>query len=368
MKRCFYEILELTRDASPDEVKRAYRKKALEFHPDRNDSPEAEELFKEASEAYEVLADADKRQIYDQFGHQGLDQRGMHHGYADVSDIFSHFGDIFEDFFGMGGQRRGRRGRAGRDLRYCLELEFMEAYTGTSKKFKITRPETCEQCHGKGHPPEVEPKNCPHCQGTGQLLHNRGFISISSPCGACGGRGRTVSETCKGCSGRGQMEVAKDLQVKVPAGVEDGMQLCLRGEGEGGTGGAPAGDLYVELSVKSDPRWQRQGKHLIMEERLSMPLAALGGEITVPTPEGEAKLEVPEGCQTGEVLKVKKAGMPDIHGGSQGDLLVSIFVETPKKLTKEQRDILQAWDAQAPKKSSLSKKSKKSKKSGLFRF
>ncbi len=368
MKRCYYEILEVSREASADLVKRAYRKKALEYHPDRNPEPEAENLFKEASEAYEVLTDPEKRTIYDQFGHQGLDQRGMHHGYSDVTDIFSHFSDIFEDFFGMGTSRRSRRGRVGRDLRYALALEFMEAFHGVEKKFKITRPETCSDCEGKGHPPEVQPQSCEYCQGTGQLLHNQGFITISSPCGACQGRGATISERCAPCSGRGQVEVQKNLKVKVPAGVEDGMQLCLRGEGEAGSMGAPAGDLYVELSVQVDPRWHRQGKHLIMEQSVEMPLAALGGEIFVETPEKEMALEIPAGVQNGELLQLKKMGMPDVQGGSHGDLHVKINVKTPTKLTSKQKEMLKNWDESSPKKSSLSKKSKKSKKSGLFRF
>ena len=341
MKRCYYDILEVSRQASAQEVKSAYRKKALEYHPDRNTTPEAEGLFKEASEAYEVLSDSQKRAIYDQFGHEGLDRQGMHHGYSDVGDIFSHFSDIFEDFFGFGTSRRAsNRPRMGRDLRYNLEINFMEAYEGSEKKIKIPRLETCEECEGRGAPKGVEPKICPHCGGRGQLLHNQGFISISSTCGSCRGQGQVLDEFCSHCQGSGQTEKTKQLKVKIPGGVEDGMQLCLRGEGEGGLNGGPPGDLYVHLHLPEDERYHREGQHLIVEERVSMFSAILGDKIEVETPKGTEKIDLPPGTETGNQIKIKGKGMPNLQGRSRGDLYVTVFVETPKKLTKEQKKIL----------------------------
>lgn len=377
MKRCYYEILEIERTASEGEIKQAYRKMALQYHPDRNDSHEAEERFKEASEAYEVLSDQDKRAIYDRFGHQGLDQRGMHHGYADVGDIFSHFSDIFEDFFGMGGfggmgrSRRGRRGgaRPGRDLAYDLELDFMEAYQGVEKKFEIQRPETCEDCGGRGIPEGAELKTCPQCGGHGQLLHNQGFITISTTCGACHGQGRIPEAQCETCSGQGTVMQKKNLKVKVPAGVEHGMQLCLRGEGEAGRQGGSAGDLYVVLHVYPHERYAREGLHLVVRQEISMVMAALGAELEIEVPEGSERLNIPAGTQTGDVLKLKGLGMPEVNGRRQGDLLVQVLVVIPKKLNQAQQDLLRQLGEsmgeeglKAAAKSSLSKPKESSKK------
>lgn len=342
MKRCYYDILGISRQASTQEIKTAYRKRALEFHPDRNNTPEAEGLFKEASEAYEVLSDSHKRAIYDQFGHEGLDRQGMHHGYSDIGDIFSHFSDIFEDFFGFGATRRtSRRPRMGRDLRYNLQISFMESYEGIEKKIKIPRLEECEACGGRGAPQGVEPKPCPHCGGSGQLLHNQGFISISTTCGSCGGQGQVLEKLCEHCNGSGQEEKIKQLKVKIPAGVEDGMQLCLRGEGEKGVHGGPPGDLYVHLHLPEDERYHREGLDLIVEERVNIFSAALGGKIQVKTPKGMEKIDLPPGIQTGSKIKIKGKGMPNLQGRSRGDLLVRVFVETPRDLNKEQKKLLQ---------------------------
>jgi molecular chaperone DnaJ len=340
VKRCYYEILELKRNATGEAVKAAYRKKALEYHPDRNDAPHAEELFKEASEAYEVLSDPEKREIYDRFGHEGLDRRGMHHGYADVGDIFSHFTDIFEDFFGFGGgDRRGARG--GRDLRYDLSINFAESYQGTEKKIQINRFESCGECHGKGHPAGAPPEICPHCKGQGQLVHNQGFIAFSTTCVACGGQGRVLTQACAACGGQGRVERPKSLKVKVPAGIDHGMQLCLRGEGEAGETGRAAGDLYVVVHVEPDERFHREGDHLVVRQKVNVVQAALGQKIWVETPESREELKLPDGVQSGEVLKLKGKGMPRLQKGGKGDLLVQILVETPRKLNKRQKKLLE---------------------------
>lgn len=344
MKRCYYEILEIGREADPGDIKRAYRKMALQYHPDRNDSPEAEERFKEASEAYEVLADPEKRQIYDRFGHQGLDQRGLHHGYADVGDIFSHFADIFDDFFGFGSAgRQGRRPR-GRDLRYDLALTFQEAFQGIERKIQINRSDPCAECEGLGHPPDAPPRKCPHCGGRGQLLHNQGFITFSSTCVACGGQGMIATKACRGCGGSGKVEKPKQLKVKIPAGIDDGMRLCLRGEGEAGDRGGPPGDLYVVVHIHPDERFHREGEHLILRLKVNLAQAALGRKIQVETPDGSEELKLPEGVQTGEVLKIKGRGMPRLQKGGRGDLLVQILVETPKKLNRKQKQLFEALE------------------------
>ena len=364
MKTCYYEILSIERNASFPEVKSAYRKKALECHPDRNPNPEAEHRFKEASEAYEVLSDSEKRTIYDQYGFEGLDRRGMHHGYGDISDIFGNFSDIFDEIFGGGFSRgRAKQPRVGRDLRYDLKINFMEAFEGVTKTIKVQRPEHCPDCGGRGIPEGIEPSPCPHCGGTGQLLHNQGFISISTACAACQGRGTSTENSCTQCRGSGHVNVKKSLKVKVPAGVEHGMQLCVREEGEAGTLGGPSGDLYVVLHLDQHPRFQRDGINLLVEEKIPMVSAAWGDEIEVETPEGMETLSIPEGIQTGTVLKIKGKGMPDVHGRSRGHLLVHIFVETPTNLSKEQKKILSSLNSSLSKKD---KKSKKSKKSSWF--
>jgi molecular chaperone DnaJ len=341
VKRCYYDILEIERNATDDAIKAAYRKKALEYHPDRNPSTDAEELFKAASEAYEVLSDRQKRQIYDRFGHEGLDQRGLHHGYADVADIFSHFTDIFDDFFGFGGIR-GRSGpRGGRDLRYDLSINFRESYEGTEKKIQLRGYESCGDCGGRGHPADAPPQTCPHCRGSGQLVHSQGFIAFSRTCEACGGRGQILTKICKLCQGEGRVELAKSLKVKIPPGIDQGMQLCLRGEGEAGEAGRRAGDLYVVVHIQPDGQFHREGDHLVIRQKVNVVQAALGLKISVPTMDGKEELKLPEGVQSGEVLKVKGKGMPRLQKGGKGDLLVQILVETPRKLNKRQKKILE---------------------------
>ncbi|MGH7829334.1 MAG: molecular chaperone DnaJ, partial [Candidatus Binatia bacterium] len=324
------------------------------------------------SEAYEVLSDSERRAVYDQFGHAGLEGRGFH-GFSDVGDIFSHFSDIFEDFFGFGGGpfgRRQERANHGRDLQYQLSVSFEEAYRGVEKKIEIARAETCAACHGKGYPEGSEPMTCPHCQGRGQLYHSQGFFTISSACSACQGRGRVVREHCPECAGKGLTQVRRKLSVKVPPGVDNGVQLCLRAEGEGGRGGGRPGDLYVVLHVEEHPHFKRQGADLILEKRVNFVQAALGAEIEAQTPEGGETLRLPKGVETGQVLRLKGKGMPQLKHKGFGDLLVRIFVETPKELSAEQEALLIAFaktlektEIEAPAESFFTKSSKKPKKS-----
>jgi molecular chaperone DnaJ len=370
VKRSYYDILEVDSRATVDEIKAAYRKMALKFHPDRNPELDAEERFKEASEAYEVLSDAEKRATYDRYGHAGLDLQGMHHGFNDVGDIFSHFSDIFEDFFGFGSAGRGSKARSqGRDLRHDMEVSFMEAYQGVEKEIEVQRHEVCASCRGRGFPKEVEPISCRYCGGTGQLYHNQGFFTISSACTACGGQGKVVESHCEACGGKGLVPRAKKLKVRVPAGVDNGMQLCLRGEGGAGRDGMDRGDLYVVLHVAEHSLFHRDGTDLHLEQPVSMVTAALGGEIQIETPEGAKNFKVPEGAQTGDILRVQKAGMPDLHGKTRGDLLVRLFVETPRQLTKHQKELLKSLGAdlssesnRKKSKSSFTKDTKRSKK------
>ncbi len=378
MKRCYYEILEIERTVSAQEIKTAYRKKALQYHPDRNPSQEAEEKFKEASEAYEVLSDTEKRSIYDRFGHEGLDRGGLHHGYSDVGDIFNHFGDIFEDFFGMGGGGRRRRSdgaRHGRDLRYDLQLNFFEAYEGVEKKIEIDRQESCPDCEGLGYPQGTKPEVCHHCNGTGQLLQSQGFFTLSSPCPTCRGEGRLIKHPCEECRGKGMVRSRKTLKVKIPAGIDHGMQLCLREEGEGGRQGGRPGDLYVVIHLEQDPRYHRQDQEVLVQEKIPMVLAALGGSWQVETPKGPETLTLPPGIQTGEVLRIPGLGMPSPQGKARGDFLVQIWVEIPKNLNQEQKDLLSSLGAsmglknfveKKKEESSFTKKSKSSKKSRRF--
>lgn len=376
MKQDYYDILQIKQSATQTEVKAAYRKMALQFHPDRNPDHDAEERFKQASEAYEVLGDPQRRALYDQFGHAGLERQGFH-GFEDVGDIFSHFSDIFDDFFGMGSRtQRGRsNSRHGRDLRYDLPISFMESYRGCEKAIELNRPEVCDNCEGKGYPKGHEPIVCSYCGGKGQLLHSQGFFTISTSCGACHGHGRVVKEHCPECRGRGLLSKLKKLSVKIPAGVDNGTQLCLRGEGEAGQGGGQRGDLYVVLEVEEHSLFKRHGDDLLLEKPISMVEAALGEEIIVDTPDAKEKLKVPRGAQTGHVLKLKGKGMPHLRGKNYGDLLVQLFVETPRDLSPEQEKLLRTFTAGGKKgvadvssESSFTKKPKSSKKSKKSRW
>jgi molecular chaperone DnaJ len=341
-KRDYYEVLGIHRQASDQEIKSAYRKLAMQHHPDRNpeNKEEAEEKFKEITEAYSVLADSQKRAAYNHFGQAGVNSTG---GWSPdfSSTIFSDFEDLFGDFFGFGGFGRGthqrRRASRGADLRYDLEISLEEAARGLETKIKIPRSETCSDCHGTGAKKGSEPVTCPACGGRGQIRHQQGFFTVSRTCSQCRGMGQVMREACPGCRGKGQVQQEKVLGLKIPAGVEEGTRLRVSGEGEAGSMGGPHGDLYVVLLVREHPYFDRRGNDLYYTIPISITQAALGAEIKVPTLRGQERLRIPEGTQNGSVFRLRGSGMPSVDGRRQGDLYVSIYVVTPTRLSREQR-------------------------------
>ena len=346
-KRDYYEILSVEKTATDGDIKTSYRKLALKYHPDRNPGDKsAEELFKEASEAYEVLSDGDKRSTYDRFGHQGLSGQGFQ-GFQDVGDIFSSFGSIFEEFFGFGGQGGGGgRGRArrGADLRYDLAIDFQEAVFGADKDVEFERASECDVCNGARA--EAGGKStCRTCGGVGQVRRSQGFFSVQTTCPTCRGEGEQITKPCKGCQGRGVKMVRKKIAVKIPAGVDTGLRLRVTGEGEGGAGGGPGGDLYVVLHVKESDLFERDGDDLILSKQVGIAQAALGCKVTIPTLEGEKPLDIPAGAQFGQRLTIPGAGVPHLKGVGRGDLHVQLEVVIPKKLSKEQRELLEKYAA-----------------------
>jgi molecular chaperone DnaJ len=340
-KRDYYEVLGLPRNASEQEVKSAYRKLALKYHPDRNPGDlQAEERFKESAEAYGVLGDPEKRRRYDAFGHAGLGGAG---GAGFDPTIFADFSDILGDFFGFGdlfGRRRGPR--RGSDLRYNLEISFEEAAFGTETQIRIPRGEACEACSGSGAAPGTRPATCPTCGGAGQVTFQQGFFSVARTCSHCRGAGRIVTEECKTCKGEGQIQTERTLQIKVPPGVDNGSQLRISGEGEGGPQSGPPGDLYVVLRVKGHELFRRDGTHLFCEIPVSFPQAALGATLQIPTLEGDkTKLTIPEGTQSGSVLRLRGQGVPQLGGRGRGDLHVLVRVDVPTRLDAGQRELME---------------------------
>ncbi len=353
-KRDYYEVLGVARTAPDTEIKSAYRKLALKFHPDRNPGDKAaEEKFKEAAEAYAVLADTDKRHMYDRFGHAGLG--GAATGgfdptvFTGFEDILGGLGDIFGlgDMFG-GGRRRGGPQR-GADLRYDLEISFEESARGAETTIQIPRHEACESCHGSGAAPGSKPTSCPQCQGRGQIRYQQGFFTVARTCGQCRGTGSIISSPCQTCRGAGRVQKEKKLTVRIPPGIATGQRLRLSSEGEGGPGGGPHGDLYVVIHVQDHPFFQRDGNDLYCEIPLNFTTLALGGEITIPTLDGDEAFTVPESTQTGSTFRLRGRGMPDVSGRGKGDLLVTVKVITPKKLTREQRKLLEQLSTSLPK-------------------
>jgi molecular chaperone DnaJ len=342
-KRDYYEVLSVEKSASLQEIKSAYRKAALKFHPDRNPGDqEAETSFKEASEAYEVLSDEQKRSTYDRFGHQGLSGQGFQ-GFHDVGDVFSSFGSIFEEFFGFGGSGDGGgRGGRGADLRYDLTVEFEDAMFGIEKEIEYERAVDCEPCHGSGAN-EGGIKTCTTCNGVGQVRRSQGFFAIQTACPTCRGRGKMISDPCKTCKGKGRNLERKSINVKVPAGVDTGLRLRVTGEGEAGSGGGRNGDLYVVLHVKESDRFQREGDHLILEQPVGFAQAALGCKLTIETLDGEQTVDVPAGAQYGHEILIPGAGVPSVRGVGRGDLHVLLKVVVPKKLNKEQKELLKKF-------------------------
>ena len=343
-KRDYYEVLGVRRDASDSELKAAYRKLALQFHPDRNPNDKsAEEKFKEAAEAYEVLRDPQKRQIYNAYGHQGLEGAGFS-GFGGFEDIFSSFGDIFEDFFGFGGRQRPRtRQGRGADLRYDLSLDFMDAAFGVETSIDLQKYENCVNCGGEGTEAGTRPERCPQCGGSGQVGRSQGFFTIRTTCPQCRGNGQIITNPCKSCSGAGKVLDHKTVSVKIPAGVDSGSRLRLSGEGEAGAFGGPPGDLYVFINVKPHDFFKREGNDVYCQIPISFVQAALGDEISVPTLTGEKKLQIPKGTQPGELFRFRGDGIPSLRNGQPGDQVVQVLMRTPTNLNKKQENLLREF-------------------------
>ncbi|MBL8463735.1 MAG: molecular chaperone DnaJ [Thauera sp.] len=346
-KRDYYEVLGVNRDAGDDEIKKAYRKLAMKYHPDRNpDNKEAEEKFKEAKEAYEMLSDPQKKAAYDRYGHAGVDPsmgagpgaQGFEGGFADA------FGDIFGDLFGGGG--RGGRSNVyrGADLRYNLEITLEEAARGAEKTIRIPTVEECGTCHGSGAKPGTHPKPCPTCQGHGQVRVQQGFFSIQQTCPKCHGSGKIIPDPCRDCGGAGRTKKQKTLEVKIPAGIDDGMRLRHAGHGEPGLNGGPPGDLYVEIHIRKHAVFERDHDDLHCEMPISITTAALGGEIEIPTLEGMARLKIPAETQSGKVFRLRGKGIKNVRSHVHGDLMCHVVVETPVNLTERQRELLREFE------------------------
>ena len=345
-KRDYYQVLDVPRTASEADIKKAYRRLAMKFHPDRNPGDhEAEEKFKEAKEAYETLTDAQKRAAYDQFGHAGVD--GMRGGGGGGFDPRDAFGDIFGDVFGdiFGGGRRGRsQVFRGADLRYELELDLEQAVFGDTASVEFTTLAECDECSGSGSAKGSKPTTCETCRGAGQVRMQQGFFTVQQTCPRCHGRGQVVSDPCGKCRGQGRLRKQKTLSVKVPPGVDTGDRIRLSGEGEAGRNGGPAGDLYVEVRVREHAIFERDGAHLSCEVPVSFARAALGGSIEVPTLDGTATIKVPPETQSGRVFRLREKGIKPVRGGPTGDLFCRVVVETPVHLTREQKDLLQKFE------------------------
>jgi len=351
-KRDYYEVLGVERNASKDEIKRAYRKLALKHHPDQNKGDaKSEALFKEAAEAYDVLGDEEKRQRYDQLGHAAFAQGGMGGSrFSNMEDIFSAFSDVFGGGGGIfgdlfGGGRRTRGGpRPGRDLKIVLELTLEEIDQGTTKEISLKRHELCETCGGNGAKPGTSPVQCATCNGRGQVHRSQGFFTMASTCPRCRGLGKTIESPCATCSGSGRRQKAAEVEIEVPPGVEDGMRIRLTGGGDAGEPGAPRGDLYCVIREREHKVFQRSGPDLMTEVPVSFVQLALGDKVEIPTLRGRVEMSIPAGTQSGKVFRLRGQGLPHVEGRARGDQLVRVFVETPKKLTDRQKELLQEFD------------------------
>lgn len=352
MKRDYYDILGVPREADAVLIKKSYRKLALKFHPDRNPgNPEAEEKFKEAAEAYSVLADTEKRSVYDRFGHDGLRGEGFSGFSGFNSSVFQDFEDIlgnffnfgFGDIFGGGSRRNPRHSSGGRDLVLDLEVTLEEAAFGTEKKIKIERAETCPACQGTKRRKGTLISVCPQCQGRGQVRIQQGFFTLARTCPHCRGTGEFIADPCPECSGAGRLRKKAELNVKMPAGVDDGMRLRLEGEGEAGDAGTPNGDLYVRIHVRDHKHFDRNNDDLLCQMTVSFPQASLGAHIEIPTLDGFEEIKIPQGIQSGEVVRLKGHGVPHVGGHRRGDLIVQIKVATPGRLNRKQKDLLKQF-------------------------
>ncbi len=362
-KRCYYETLSIERTASDGDVKAAFRKQAMQWHPDRNPGDkDAEHRFKEVNEAYEVLKDPDKRAAYDRFGHAAFEHGGMGgaaHGFG--ADFGTAFSDLFEGIFGMSsGRGRGSGRERGADLRYNMEIALQEAYGGKTAQIRIPTSVTCEACSGSGAKVGTKPKACPMCAAHGKIRHSQGFFTLERTCPNCQGRGQVIDNPCGSCAGSGRVTRERMLSVNIPPGVEDGTRIRLAGEGEAGVRGGPAGDLYIFLSIGAHPFFQREGADLHCRVPVSMVTAALGGEFEVPTIDGgKTRVKVPEGTQSGRRFRLQGKGMPVLRARQTGDMYVQVAVETPQNLSKKQRELLTEFD-------SLSSKETQPEASGFF--
>ena len=357
MKKDYYEILGVPKSATLQDIKKAYRSLALTHHPDRvpeDKKKEAEEKFKEISEAYGVLSDSQKRAIYDQYGHTGIDQRFTQEdifkgadfssifGEEGLGDIFSRvFGDAGFDFFGTQTSGRGRRARRGHDIQYEVELTLEEAYSGVKKEVRVPRHDLCSNCQGSGANPGSKSKSCPACKGQGQIVMSSGFFRMAQTCSQCGGQGKVITEYCPKCNGQGVVRVTRNIQVDFPAGVDNDSKLRVRGEGEAGSAGH--GDLYIFVRVRTHEIFRRDGNELYMEIPVSFVKAALGAEVSVPTMNGHVSMKIPAGTQSGKVFRLKGKGLPDLRGGHHGDQYVKVMLQVPTRLTAEQRKLLEEY-------------------------
>lgn len=356
-KRDYYQVLGVAKNASADEIKKSYRKLAMQYHPDRNPgNKEAENKFKEATEAYEVLKDEQKRSAYDQFGHQAFNGgngsssgfKGQGQGFEgfDFSDIFGNFSDIFGDFGGSKQSKKRSSVQRGSDLRYNLEISLEEAFAGSSEKISFSISSTCDSCHGTGAKSGEKPIDCPNCKGSGKVRAQQGFFIVERTCGTCGGSGQIIKNPCKTCHGEGRVNKEKTLSVKIPSGIEDGNRIRLAGEGEAGLRGGPAGDLYVFITIRKHQFFIRKGDDIHFEMPIKFTTAALGGAIEIPTIDGtKAKLQIVEGTQNGDQFRLKSKGMNVMNaGGRRGDMYVKVAIETPVKLSSEERELLSKLD------------------------
>ena len=343
-KRDYYEILGVSKGIDAKELKKAYRKLAMKYHPDRNpDDKDADAKFKEATEAYEILGDAKKRAAYDQYGHAGVDPNAAGGGFGGGGGNFSDvFGDVFGDIFGGAGGGGGRRGgpQRGSDLRYTMDLSLEEAVRGVEKKIRVPTLTSCDPCGGSGAKPGTQPKTCGTCGGAGQVRMQQGFFSVQQTCPSCRGQGTMIDDPCTSCHGRGVKEETKTLSVKIPPGVDTGDRIRLSGEGEAGAMGGPAGDLYVQVSVREHELFHRDGRNLYCDVPISIVDAALGGELEIPTLDGRVKLKIPAETQSGKLFRLRGKGVTPVRGGTAGDLLCRVQVETPVNLNSNQKDLL----------------------------